>query len=63
MRRCSRAVKIVGVPDHAISVERPDGHSDRDFGQIRWLRIRSIEPLADGGGRLDGEAEPAGLAL
>jgi hypothetical protein len=37
--------------------------SDRDFGQIRWPRIRSIEPLPRGGRRLDGEAQPAVVAL
>ena len=57
---------------HALSVgvEIRRGHgvegfepSDRDFGQIRWPRIRSIEPLPRGGRRLDGEAQPAVAAL
>jgi hypothetical protein len=37
--------------------------SDRDFGQLRGRRIRSSEPLLRGGRRLDGEAQPAVVAL
>ena len=37
--------------------------TDRDFGQIRWPRIRSIEPPASRGRMLDGVAQTATVAV